>query len=140
MSRSMIKSIPERGRRKMKDRGPGRPPEHVRWSQDRGSVNLLDQKLSNHVYSGPGSAPEPRDPAGDLLASLEASPGERKTAASAARAGCTADQKYRWLAAALLDIEPHLRRTKGYRALLLQRAALQARIGGKEARPEVHVA
>jgi transposase-like protein len=43
----------------------------------------------------------------------------------------TADQKHRWLAAALLDIEPRLRRIKGYRALPLLRAALQAESRGK---------
>ena len=40
----------------------------------------------------------------------------------------TSDQKQRWFAAALLDIEPRLRRVKGYRALLLLRAALQREI------------
>ena len=40
----------------------------------------------------------------------------------------TADQKHRWVAAASLDIEPRLRRIKGYRALPLLRAALQAQI------------
>ncbi|MFQ5916310.1 MAG: hypothetical protein ACE5I0_00690 [Candidatus Binatia bacterium] len=43
----------------------------------------------------------------------------------------TADQKHRWLAAALLDIEPRLRRIKGYRALPLLRAALHAEIREK---------
>jgi putative transposase len=38
----------------------------------------------------------------------------------------TSDQKQRWLAAALLDIEPRLRRIKGFRALLLLRRALLA--------------
>lgn len=52
----------------------------------------------------------------------------------------TSDQKQRWLAAALLDIEPRLRRIKGYRALPLLRAALQAHTRGKEARAEVEVA
>jgi putative transposase len=37
----------------------------------------------------------------------------------------TSDQKRRWLAAALLDVEPRLRRVRGYRALPLLRAALQ---------------
>lgn len=45
----------------------------------------------------------------------------------------TADQKHRWVAAALLDIEPRLRRVKGYRALPLLRTAIQAEIGGKTA-------
>ena len=44
----------------------------------------------------------------------------------------TSDQKQRWVAAALLDIEPRLRRIKGYRALPLLRRALQAEIAGKE--------
>ena len=35
------------------------------------------------------------------------------------------NQKHRWLAAALLDIEPRLRRVKGYRHLPLLRKALQ---------------
>jgi len=35
------------------------------------------------------------------------------------------DQKQRWVATALLDIEPRLRRIKGYRHLPLLRAALQ---------------
>jgi putative transposase len=37
----------------------------------------------------------------------------------------TSDQKQRWLAAALVDIEPRLRRLKGFRALPLLRAALE---------------
>jgi len=37
----------------------------------------------------------------------------------------TSDQKQRWVATALLDIEPRLRRIKGYRHLPLLRAALQ---------------
>jgi transposase-like protein len=40
-------------------------------------------------------------------------------------------QKQRWLAAGLLDIEPRLRRIRGYRSLPLLRAALQAEIQGK---------
>ncbi len=35
------------------------------------------------------------------------------------------NQKHRWLAAALLDIEPRLRRVRGYRALPQLREALQ---------------
>jgi transposase-like protein len=42
------------------------------------------------------------------------------------------DQKQRWIASALLDIEPKLHRIKGYRQLPLLRAALQAEIRGKE--------
>jgi transposase-like protein len=41
-------------------------------------------------------------------------------------------QKQRWLAAALLDIEPRLRRIRGYRFLPLLRSAIQAEIQGKE--------
>jgi transposase-like protein len=37
----------------------------------------------------------------------------------------TSDQKHRWLATALLEIEPRLRRLRGYRALPQLRAALQ---------------
>ncbi len=37
----------------------------------------------------------------------------------------TSDQKQRWLAAALLDIEPRLRRIKGFRALPLLRVTLE---------------
>lgn len=40
----------------------------------------------------------------------------------------TSDQKHRWLAAALLEIEPRLRRIKGYRALPLLRQALLAEV------------
>jgi transposase-like protein len=43
----------------------------------------------------------------------------------------TSDQKQRWLAAALLDIEPRLRRIKGFRALPLLRTALQAELRGE---------
>ncbi len=37
----------------------------------------------------------------------------------------TSDQKQRWFAAALLDIEPRLRRVKAFRALPLLREALR---------------
>ena len=40
----------------------------------------------------------------------------------------TSDQKHRWVAAALLDIEPRLRRIKGFRTLPLLRQALQAEL------------
>jgi putative transposase len=40
----------------------------------------------------------------------------------------TSDQKQRWLASALLDIEPRLRRVRGYRALPKLRDALQRSI------------
>jgi hypothetical protein len=43
----------------------------------------------------------------------------------------TADQKHRWLAAALLDIEPRLRRIKGFQAVPLLRQALQAQLRGE---------
>jgi len=42
------------------------------------------------------------------------------------------DQKQRWVASALLDIEPKLRRIKGYRHLPLLRAALRTEMQGKE--------
>ena len=41
-------------------------------------------------------------------------------------------QKHRWLASAVLDIEPRLRRIRGYRYLPLLRSALQTEIRGKE--------
>jgi len=44
----------------------------------------------------------------------------------------TSDQKQRWLAAALLDSEPRLRRIKGFRALPLLRSALKAEVHRKE--------
>jgi putative transposase len=52
----------------------------------------------------------------------------------------TSDQKQRWLAAALLDIEPRLRRIKGFRALPLLRHALQAELDGEMRRIGTHVA
>jgi putative transposase len=42
----------------------------------------------------------------------------------------TSNQKQRWLAAALLDIEPRLRRVRGYRALPQLREALQKQRNG----------
>jgi putative transposase len=48
----------------------------------------------------------------------------------------TSDQKHRWLAAALLDIEPRLWRIRGYGSLPLLRIALQTEIRGKEGRAE----
>jgi transposase-like protein len=48
----------------------------------------------------------------------------------------TSDQKHRWLAAALLDIEPRLRRIRGYGSLPLLRTALQMEIRGQEGRAE----
>jgi putative transposase len=44
----------------------------------------------------------------------------------------TSDQKERWLAATLLDIEPRLRRIKGFRALPLLRQALLAEVRGEK--------
>lgn len=44
----------------------------------------------------------------------------------------TSDQKQRWLAAALLDIEPRLRRIKGFRALPFLRSALHAEVHRKD--------
>jgi hypothetical protein len=52
----------------------------------------------------------------------------------------TSDQKQRWLAAALLDIEPRLRRIKRFRALPLLRIALQAELRGEVNVAESHVA
>jgi putative transposase len=52
----------------------------------------------------------------------------------------TSDQKQRWLAAALLDIEPRLRRIKGFRALPLLRTALHAELRGEVKLDETHVA
>jgi transposase-like protein len=45
----------------------------------------------------------------------------------------TSDQKQRWLAAALLDIEPRLRRIRGFRALPLLRQALLTARGAEKA-------
>jgi transposase-like protein len=50
------------------------------------------------------------------------------------------DQKQRWLASALLDIEPKLHRIKGYRHLPLLRAALQREIRGRESMSQDQVA
>jgi hypothetical protein len=44
----------------------------------------------------------------------------------------TSDQKQRWLATALLDIEPRLRRLRGFRCLSQLRAALLRAIMQKE--------
>jgi transposase-like protein len=48
----------------------------------------------------------------------------------------TSDQKHRWLAGALLDIEPRLRRIRGHRSLPLLRSALQREIRDQESRAE----
>src|SRR5512139_3071397 len=50
------------------------------------------------------------------------------------------DQKHRWLAAALLDLEPQLRKVKGYKYLLKLRAAIQRAIETDKATPEVREA
>ena len=50
------------------------------------------------------------------------------------------DQKHRWLAAALLDFEPRLRKVKGYKYLPKLRAALQRAIETDEGTPEVREA
>ncbi len=50
------------------------------------------------------------------------------------------DQKQRWLAAALLDIEPRLRRIKGFRALPLLRRALLAEVQGEEGTKTIQAA
>jgi len=50
------------------------------------------------------------------------------------------DQKHRWLAAALLDLEPRLRKVKGYKYLLKLRAAIQRAIETDKATPEVREA
>ena len=52
----------------------------------------------------------------------------------------TSEQMHRWVASALLTIEPRLRRIKGYRHLPLLRAALQAEIGRAESQKGISVA
>ena len=52
----------------------------------------------------------------------------------------TSDQKQRWVASALLLIEPRLRRINGYRHLPQLRAALQAKIGKAERVQETRIA
>ncbi len=52
----------------------------------------------------------------------------------------TSDQKQRWLAAALLEIEPRLRRIKGFRALPLLRQALQEELSGEMRTTGIQVA
>ena len=41
-------------------------------------------------------------------------------------------QRHRWVATALLDIEPRLRRVRGYRHLPMLRQAIQAELGIKQ--------
>ncbi len=50
------------------------------------------------------------------------------------------DQKHRWLAAALLDLEPRLRRVKGYKRLPNLRMALQRAIQTHEGNPSLREA
>ena len=52
----------------------------------------------------------------------------------------TSDQKQRWLAAALLDLEPRLRRIQGFRALPLLRQALLAEVQGDRAMTSIQAA
>lgn len=52
----------------------------------------------------------------------------------------TSDQKQRWLAAALLDLEPRLRRIRGFRALPVLRQALQAELSGTMQVTKTHAA
>jgi transposase-like protein len=52
----------------------------------------------------------------------------------------SSDQKQRWLAAALLDIEPRLRRIKGFRALPLLRRALFTEVQGEEGTKTIQAA
>jgi transposase-like protein len=61
----------------------------------------------------------------NCLESLNALVGQRSDKVDRWR---SSDQKQRWLAAALLDIEPRLRRIKGFRLLPLLRQALQAEL------------
>jgi hypothetical protein len=49
-------------------------------------------------------------------------------------------QKQRWLAAALLDIEPRLRRLLGYKYLPQLRAAIQKELGIRTPESAVHSA
>ena len=63
----------------------------------------------------------------NCLASLNALIGQRTAKVDRWR---TSEQKQRWLAAALLDIEPRLRRIKGFRSLPLLRQALLADLRG----------
>ena len=64
----------------------------------------------------------------NCLESLMAQVGQRTDKVDRWR---NSDQKQRWVASALLDIEPKLRRIKGYRHLPTLRAALQGEIRGE---------
>lgn len=52
----------------------------------------------------------------------------------------TSDQKHRWVASALLAIEPHLRRIKGSRHLAQLQAAMQQAIQGEAGTAEARIA
>lgn len=73
----------------------------------------------------------------NCLESLNALVGQRTAKVDRWR---TSDQKQRWLAAALLDIEPRLRRIKGFRALPFLRSALQAECRGEVPRSDSQAA
>jgi len=64
----------------------------------------------------------------NCLESLMAQVGQRTDKVDRWR---NSDQKQRWVASALLDMEPKLRRVKGYRHLPTLRAILQREIGGE---------
>ena len=64
----------------------------------------------------------------NCLESVMAQVGERTDPVDRWR---NSDQKQRWVASALLDIEPRLRRIQGYRHLRALRAALQGEIRGE---------
>ena len=73
----------------------------------------------------------------NCLESLNALVGQRMDKVDRWR---TSDQKQRWLAAALLDIEPRLRRIKGFRALPMLRQALLAEVQRQVRPAEIQVA
>lgn len=73
----------------------------------------------------------------NCLESLNALVGQRTDKVDRWR---TSEQKQRWLAAALLDIEPRLRRIKGFRALPFLRSALQAERRGQVPRSDSQAA
>jgi putative transposase len=52
----------------------------------------------------------------------------------------SSDQRQWWSAAVLLDIEPRLRRIKGFRDLPLLRQALLAEVQGEEGARTIHAA
>ena len=73
----------------------------------------------------------------NCLESLMAQVGQRTDQVDRWR---NSDQKQRWVASALLDIEPKLQRIKGYRHLPTLRAALQGEIRGESRATEDQVA